>query len=1193
MAREIVTIDANTGAATIAHALNEVIAIYPITPSSSMGELADELSAQGRANIWGTVPNVTEMQSEAGAAGAVHGALTTGALTTTFTASQGLLLMIPNMYKIAGELLPTVFHVSARSVASQALSIFGDHTDVMAVRATGFGLICSNNPQEVIDMACIATAASLEARMPFVHFFDGFRTSSEVQKVEMLDHNDLRAMVDDQHVLTHRARAMNPDNPVLRGTAQNPDIFFAARETVNKYYDAAPAIVEKSMHKFADIVGRQYNLFDYVGAPDADRVVVMMGSGAEAMQETVSYLVSQGEKVGLVKVRLFRPWSTQHFVQALPKTVTKIAVLDRTKEPGSQGEPLYLDVRTAVGESMADGTFAFEGDYPTIVGGRYGLGSAEFNAGMCKAVLDNLKAKQPKNHFTVGIQDDITFTSLDYDPEFRAEPEGVYRAMFWGLGSDGTVGANKNSIKIIGDATDNYAQGYFQYDSRKAGTYTISHLRFGKQPIRSTYLVNEAEFVACHNFSFLEKRDLLSPLVVGGTFLLNSPYGSDEAWDHLPREVQQQLIDKKAKFYVIDAYSKADAIGLGVRINTIMQAAFFRLTGILPEAEAVELMKEFAKKTYGRYGENVVKMNYKAIETGVAEVEEVVVPSQATSTIRMGLPVPEDAPEFVKEVLGEIIAGRGEQLPVSKLPEDGTYPTATTQFEKRNIATEIPVWEPEACIQCAMCSLVCPHAAIRVKLYAPEVLLDAPPTFKSIDARGRQYEGLKWTVQVAPEDCTGCGACVFTCPGRMKDAQGNKIEDRHAINMHPQAELREPESQNFGFFLGIPETDSSLYRPNTVKGSQLIRPLFEFSGACAGCGETPYVKLLSQLFGDRAIIANATGCSSIYGGNMPTTPYARREDGRGPTWNNSLFEDAAELGLGMRLTVDKLNEYALELLGKLYECTCEHCASNHALFDQIKNADQSTPEGIELQRGRVEALKNVLTACGGHEQLLSVAGYLVKKSVWTVGGDGWAYDIGYGGLDHVLASGRNINILVLDTEVYSNTGGQMSKATPIGAVARFAAAGKSIGKKDLGMISMTYGGIYVARVSMGASPAQTVRAFVEAESYDGPSLIIANSHCQLQGINMTEGMNYQKMSVDSGAWILFRYDPRLKAEGKNPLQLDSKEPTLPLEDYMYSENRFRSLKRADPERAAELLEAAKRDVAERFKMYQQWAALDV
>ena len=1192
MAREMVTIDANTGAATVSHALSEVIAIYPITPSSSMGELADEMSANGETNIWGTIPDVTAMQSEAGAAGAVHGALATGALVTTFTASQGLLLMIPNMYKIAGELLPTTFHVSARAVASQALSIFGDHTDVMAVRATGFGLICSNNPQEVIDLACIATAASLEARVPFVHFFDGFRTSSEVQKVEMLDKDDLRAMVEDQYVLAHRARGMNPENPVLRGTSQNPDIFFAARETVNPYYDAAPGIVKKYMDRFAQIVGREYHLFDYVGAPDAECVVVIMGSGAEAMQETVEYLVQQGEKVGLVKVRLYRPWSTQDFIAALPKSVRAIAVLDRTKEPGAQGEPMYLDVRTAIGEAMADGSFEFEGGYPVVVGGRYGLGSNEFNAGMCKAVLDNLKSERPKNHFTVGIVDDVTHTSLEYDPDFQAVPEGTYEAMFWGLGSDGTVGANKNSIKIISDATDNWAQGYFEYDSKKSLARTISHLRFGEEPIRSTYLVTHADFVACHNFSFVEKYDMLSALVKGGTFLLNSPYGPDEVWDHLPRELQEQLIEKEAKFYVIDAYTKADEIGLGVRINTIMQAAFFEISGILPEDEAVELMKEFAKKSYGRYGDRVVQMNYRAIEIGVDEVAQVEVPERATSEIRMSLPVPEDAPEFVREVLGEIIAGRGDKLPVSKLPANGTYPTATTQYEKRNIATEIPVWVPEACIQCGQCSIACPHATIRMKAYDAKYLDDAPPTFKSMDARGRGFEGKKFTIQVAPEDCTGCGVCVSVCPGRVRDEQGNRTDVR-AINLEPQAPLREQEAKNWEFFLSLPETDPSLYRRDTVKGSQFIRPLFEFSGACAGCGETPYVKLLSQLFGDRAIIANATGCSSIYGGNMPTTPYAVRDDGRGPTWNNSLFEDCAELGMGMRLTVDKFNGFALELLDQLYGCECASCQANHALFDAIKGADQSTQEGIEAQRERVAQLKEVLEACGGHEQLLSLADYLVRKSVWSVGGDGWAYDIGYGGLDHVLASGRNINILVLDTEVYSNTGGQMSKATPLGAVARFAAAGKPQAKKDLGMIAMTYGSIYVARVAMGANQTQTVRAFVEAESYDGPSLIIAYSNCIAHGINMSKAMEYQQMAVDSGAWSLFRYDPRLKEKGENPLRLDSKAPTLPLEDYMYSENRFSILKRSDPERAARLLVKAKEDVAERFKMYQQWAALDV
>ncbi|MCJ7739321.1 MAG: pyruvate:ferredoxin (flavodoxin) oxidoreductase, partial [Anaerolineae bacterium] len=871
-------------------------------------------------------------------------------------------------------------------------------------------------------------------------------------------------------------------------------------------------------------------------------------------------------KIGLVKVHMYRPWSLTDFVAALPTTVKKIAVLDRTKEPGAQGEPLYLDVQNAIVEAREQGLVEFAGA-PVVVGGRYGLGSNEFNAGMCKAVLDNLKNETPKNHFTVGINDDVTLTSLEWDTAFSAEPQGVHRAMFWGLGSDGTVGANKNSIKIIGDSTENYAQGYFQYDSKKAGARTISHLRFGKTPIRSTYLVNRADFVACHNFTFLEKYDMLGPIEPGGTFLLNSPYGADEVWDHLPRVVQQQIIKRGLKFYVIDAYDTAKELGLGVRINTIMQAAFFKISGVLPEDEAVDLTKQFAKKTNGKRGEKIVQMNYDAIDAGVAEVRQVTVPAEVTSTIEVPAPVPADAPEFVREVLGEMIAGRGEAIPVSKLPVDGTYPTATTQYEKRNIATEIPVWEPDVCIQCAMCSLVCPHAAIRVKIYDPSELNDAPETFKSADANGRGAKGMKWTVQVAPEDCTGCGACVYTCPARQKDELGNKTDVR-AINMAPQSPLREPEAENFDFFLGLPETDPTLFKRSTVKGSQLIRPLFEFSGACAGCGETAYVKLLSQLFGDRAIIGNATGCSSIYGGNLPTTPYAKREDGRGPTWNNSLFEDAAEIALGMRLTVDKLTEYAYELLEQAVACECEHCQKNTELFDAIKDADQSTQEGIELQRGRVAALQDVLEACGGHEQLLSVVDYLVKKSIWGLGGDGWAYDIGYGGLDHVMASGRNVNILVLDTEVYSNTGGQMSKATPLGAIAKFAAAGKPIGKKDLGMMMMTYGSVYVARISLGANPNQTVKAFIEAESYDGPSIIIAYTHCIAHGINMTEGLNYQKMAVESGAWPLFRYDPRLKAAGKKPLILDSKAPTLPLEDYMYSENRFSMLKKADPERAA-------------------------
>jgi pyruvate-ferredoxin/flavodoxin oxidoreductase len=1190
MSRQQTMIDGNTAAATVAHALNEVVAIYPITPSSPMGELADAKSAAGETNLWGTVPNVTEMQSEAGASGAVHGALTAGALTTTFTASQGLMLMIPNMFKIAGELLPTVFHVSSRSVACQALSIFGDHSDVMAVRSTGFGLLASNSIQEVVDNALIATAASLEARVPFVHFFDGFRTSHEIQKVEMLEKDDLRAVIEDKYVLAHRMRGMRPENPVLRGTSQNPDVFFAARETVNKYYDAVPDIVQKYMDKFASVVGRHYHLFDYVGAPDAERVAILMGSGAEAMHETVERLVATGEKVGMIKVRLFRPWSTKHFVQALPASVKAIAVLDRTKEPGSQGEPLYLDVRNAVGEAMSEGLLDLD-RYPRIVGGRYGLGSNEFNAGMCKAVLDNLREEKPRNHFTVGIHDDVTLTSLDWEDAFSAEPEGVHRAMFWGLGSDGTVGANKNSIKIIGEATDNYAQGYFVYDSKKAGARTISHLRFGRSPIRSTYLINRADFVACHNFAFLERYEMLSPLREEGTFLLNSPYSADKVWDYLPRSVQKQIIDKRLRFLVIDGYQKAKELGLGVRINTIMQAAFFGISGVLPVDDSVQLMKQFAKKTYGKSGDAVVQMNYDAIDAGIQGAEQVDVPSEATSNIRVSAPVPESAPAFVKEVLGEIIAGRGDKIPVSKLPSDGTYPTATSQYEKRNVANEIPVWEPDVCIQCAQCSLVCPHAAIRVKAYDPNELANAPKMFKSADAKGKRFKGLKWTVQVAPEDCTGCGACVYACPARKRDEAGNKTDTR-AINLAPQMPLRLQERDNFDFFLSLPETDPALYKRNTIKGSQLIRPMFEFSGACAGCGETPYVKLVTQLFGDRAIIANATGCSSIYGGNLPTTPYAVREDGCGPTWNNSLFEDGAELGMGMCLTVDKLTEFAYEQLQEAYKCKCKGCTANHALFDDIKNAGQETQADIEQQRARVAALKDILTACGGHQQLLSVADYLVRKSVWVFGGDGWAYDIGFGGLDHVLASGKNINILVLDTEVYSNTGGQMSKATPLGAIAKFAAAGKPLAKKDLGMMMMTYGRIYVARIALGANPNQAVKALVEAEAYNGPSIVIANSHCIAHGINMTEGLNYQKMSVESGAWPLFRFDPRRKAEGRNPLQLDSKAPTLPLEEYMYSENRFRMLKKSSPERAAALLEAAKKDVADRFKMYQQWSEMD-
>ncbi len=1187
--RHMVTIDGNTAAAQVAHALNEVIAIYPITPSSSMGELADELSAAGVTNIWGTIPDVTEMQSEAGAAGAVHGALTTGALTTTFTASQGLLLMIPNMYKIAGELTPTVFHIAARSVATHALSIFGDHSDVMAARGTGWGMLASGSIQEVHDFALIAQAATLESRIPFLHFFDGFRTSSEIQKIEELNRDDLHALIDDRLVFEHRQRAMSPDRPVLRGTAQNPDVFFQARETVNPFYDATPAIVQKVMDRFAQIVGRQYHLFDYAGAPDAERVIVMMGSGAEVTHEAVDFLAERGEKVGVLKVRLYRPFDGAALLKALPASVKAIAVLDRTKEPGAAGEPLYQDVITAYAEALENGEIA---QMPAIVGGRYGLSSKEFTPAMAKGVFDNLAAAKPKNHFTIGIKDDVSHTSLDYDPAFSTEGPEVHRAMFFGLGADGTVGANKNSIKIIGKATDNYAQGYFVYDSKKSGARTVSHLRFSPKPIRGSYLINQAQFVACHNFAFLEQFDMLTNLQEGGVFLLNSPYNAAEVWDRIPREVQQQIIDKKARFYVIDGNDIARSVGLGGRINIIMQAAFFKISGVLPEEQAMEMIQAAVEDTYGKKGGKVVEMNIKGAEIAVDRIERVEYPAEATGKVRMRPPVPADAPEFVKNVTAEIIAGRGDQLPVSAMPIDGTFPTATTQYEKRNIAIEIPVWDPDVCIQCNQCAYVCPHATIRPKVYPGEYANgNAPATFKAMEAKGRDWKGMSYTLQVSPLDCTGCGVCVDTCPAYAKDENGKKT-DRKAINMAVLDDtLRENEAANWDYFVTLPETDPATFNRFTVKGSQFIRPLFEFSGACAGCGETPYIKLMSQLFGDRAVIANATGCSSIYGGNLPTTPYAVRDDGRGPAWSNSLFEDAAEFGMGMRLTTDKLTEYAFELLDRLIAGASNHLDLLHA----IRDADMSTQEGIEEQRARVAELKNLLEADGSDlaGQLHSVADYLVTKSVWIFGGDGWGYDIGYGGLDHVLASGRNVNVLLLDTGVYSNTGGQMSKATPRGAVAKFAAAGKSLPKKDLGMIAMTYGNIYVAQVAMGANMNQAIKAFAEAEAYDGPSLIIAYSQCIAHGYDLLYGNQVQKDAVDSGFWPLYRFNPDNTREGKQPLMLDSKAPTVDIETFMYKQNRFRILRNADPERAEKLLDLAREDVKTRWKMYEQWAQFDI
>jgi pyruvate-ferredoxin/flavodoxin oxidoreductase len=1170
----MVMMDGNEAVAHVAHKINEVIAIYPITPSSTMGEHCDDFSAAGEKNIWGTVPLVVELQSEGGASAAVHGALQTGSLTTTFTASQGLLLMIPTMYKIAGELTPTCFHVSARSLACQALSIFGDHSDVMAVRQTGFALLCSNSVQEAHDMTLIGSAAALESRVPFLHFFDGWRTSSEVAKFEELTSDDMRTMITDEMVAAHRARGMNPDRPVIRGTSQNPDVYFQGRETVNKYYLACPSIVTRQMDKFAKLTGRQYHLFDYVGSPDAQRVIVLMGSGAETVDETVECLQAGGEKVGLLKVRLYRPFDVKAFAAALPAGVKSIAVLDRTKEPGAGGEPLYLDCVSALAETGRSGV--------KVIGGRYGLSSKEFTPAMVKAVFDELSKANAKNHFTVGIRDDVTATSLDYDPAFSTERADVVRALFYGLGSDGTVSANKNSIKIIGEETGNFAQGYFVYDSKKAGAITVSHLRFGPRPIRSSYLVNQANFVACHLFAFLERYDMLNEAVEGATFLLNAPYKSEEVWDKLPRPVQQQIIDKKLKLYAINAYEVAKATGMGSRINTIMQTCFFYLSGILPQQQAIQAIKDAIKKTYGAKGDQIIQQNYKAVDQAVANLHSIKVPAKPTSQIEKPPVVPPQAPEFVRKVTATIMAGRGDNLPVSAMPDDGTWPTATTQWEKRNIAMEIPIWDPAVCIQCGKCSIACPHAAIRTKAYDPALLAGAPAGFRSADAKGKEFEGLQWTVQEAPEDCTGCGACVNVCPAKNKTDPSRK-----AINMAFQPPLRESERANYEFFLSIPDFDRGKLKINTVKGSQLCRPLFEYSGACAGCGETPYVKLLTQLFGDRAIIGNATGCSSIYGGNLPTTPYCVNAQGRGPAWNNSLFEDAAEFSFGFRLTSDKQNEFARELVAELKD------RIGGELAEAILSADQSSEAGIAEQRKAVQALKDKLASMKDNRAVLlaSVADFLVAKSVWAIGGDGWAYDIGYGGLDHVLASGRNINVLVLDTQVYSNTGGQCSKATPRAAVAKFAAGGKGVPKKDLGMISVSYGTIYVAQVAMGASDTQCVRAFAEAESYPGPSLIIAYSHCIAHGIDMTAGFDRQKAAVACGAWPLYRYDPRLAEEGKNPFQLDSKEPTIPFQEYAYGETRYKMLTKSDPQAAKRLIELAAKDVATRWRLYQQMAAM--
>jgi pyruvate-ferredoxin/flavodoxin oxidoreductase len=1170
-----VVVDGNEAAAHVAYLASEVAAIYPITPSSTMGEWADQWSCERKPNAWGTVPRVIEMQSEAGAAGTLHGALQAGALATTFTASQGLLLMIPNMYKIAGELTPVVLHVAARALATQALSIFGDQSDVMAARGTGFALLASGSVQEAADLALVAHSATLESRVPFLHFFDGFRTSHEVARVKLPTSVTVRAMIDDQLVREHRARALSPDHPCIRGTAQNPDVNFQARETVNPYYLACPTIVQGVMARLAMHVGRHYHLFEYVGAPNAERVLVLMGSGAEAAHEVVEMLTARGEKVGLVKVRLYRPFSVEHFVAALPPTVKTIAVLDRTKEPGSVGEPLYLDVVSAINE-------ACEGPRPRILGGRYGLSSKEFTPAMVKAVLDNAAAAGPRNHFTVGITDDVTHTSLSCDPGFTTEGTGAVRAVFYGLGSDGTVGANKNSIKIIGEETGLHVQGYFVYDSKKSGSTTVSHLRFGPATIRSSYLISKASFVACHQFSFLDRLDVLGVAEPGAVFLLNSPYGPDELWDHLPRPVQEEILGKKLHLWVIDAVGVAREQGMGGRINTVMQTCFFALSGVLPRDKAIAAIKKSIAKSYGKRGQSVVDKNCAAVDAALARLFEVKVPDHVTSREVRRLPVPLAAPEFVRSVIGPMIAGEGDRLRVSAFPPDGTWPSATTRWEKRNIALEIPVWDENICIQCGKCVLVCPHATIRGKVYSSAAGADAPETFKSAPARWPDRKDQLYTLQVAPEDCTGCRLCVEVCP--VKDKSATRLK---AINMQPQIPLREQERANWDFFLSLPDPDRQELRHESVKDVQLLEPLFEFSGACAGCGETPYLKLLSQLFGDRTLIGNATGCSSIYSGNLPTTPWATNAAGRGPAWSNSLFEDAAEFGLGMRLALNKQAEFAREQLSQLAPVLGEE------LVQALLSADQSDHTGIEAQRQRVARVRTALAGIDTSEarDLLAVADTLVKKGVWIIGGDGWAYDIGYGGLDHVLASGENVNVLVLDTEVYSNTGGQMSKSTPRGAVAKFASGGKRTAKKDLALQAMTQGNVYVARVAMGAADGQTVQAFREAESFDGPSLIIAYSHCIAHGYDLSHGAEQQRAAVQSGHWPLLRYDPRLSSEGKNPLQLDSKAPSLQLQAYVGNEGRYAMLAHSDPEEASTLIAQAQSEIRERWNLYERLAGV--
>jgi pyruvate-ferredoxin/flavodoxin oxidoreductase len=1170
-------VDGNEAAARVAHAVSEVIAIYPITPASPMGEFADAWSAAGRKNIWGAVPEVIEMQSEAGAAGALHGAVQEGALGTTFTASQGLLLMLPNMYKIAGELTPTVLHVAARTLATHALSIFGDQGDVMSARMTGWAMLCANSVQEAHDFALVSHAATLRSRVPFLHFFDGFRTSHEVDKINLLGDDDLRALIRDDDVLAHRMRGLSPDRPVLRGSAQNPDTFFQAREACNLFYDAVPGIVEEVMAELADRTGRRYGLVEYEGAPDAERVVVLMGSGVGAVQETVTELVRRGEKVGLLKVRLYRPFPAEQFLAALPPSVRSIAVLDRVKEPGAPAEPLHLDVMTTLVDA---GRLV-----PTVIGGRYGLSSKEFTPQMAKGVFDELTRPQPKRRFTVGIVDDVTYLSIPPDEDFRVPDEDTVSAVFFGLGADGTVGANKNSVKIIGEDTDGYAQGYFVYDSKKSGAVTVSHLRFGPNEIRSTYLVDQADFVAVHQFNLLEKMKVLELAKPGAVFLLNSPYPPGEVWERLPLEVQQQIIEKELRFYAIDAVKLAREVGLGSRINTIMQPCFFHLSGVIPEEEVVPKIKAAVEYTYGKRGRVIVERNFAAIERSIAELVEVPVPATVSGDLRRMPPLPDEAPDLVRNVTAKMLAGEGDLLPVSAMPVDGTWPTGTTKWEKRQIAQDLPIWDPSICIDCGKCAIVCPHTAIRIKVFPADTIADAPEGFKAKKYNSRDLPGHLLSVQVAPDDCTGCGVCVDVCPAKSKTEAKHK-----SINMEPALEHRDSERPMYDYFLGIPEIDRTKVKHDTVKGVSQLQPLFEYSGACSGCGETPYIKTLTQLFGDRMVVANATGCSSIYGGNLPTTPYSRNADGRGPAWNNSLFEDNAEFGLGLRLGWESRNSEAKRYVHELRGLIGDQLA------DELLAAGQTTEAGIAAQRARVAQLKAILegvngTATSAVRQLLTLADDLVEKSIWIIGGDGWAYDIGYGGLDHVLGSGRNVNILVLDTEVYSNTGGQASKATPRGAVAKFAASGKNGAKKDLGAIAQAYGNVYVAQIAMGSNEQQAVRAMLEAQAWPGPSIIIAYSTCIAHGIEMSTSMSHQKDAVASGYWPLYRFRPS-EEDGTHPFKLDSKAPTVPVRDFMSAETRFSMLNRTDPDRAKHLVELAQADADERWRYYSQLAGME-